>query len=107
MCWQVWTEIERLRMKFTTWLETKEPWKNQGVGKNSLLPDAPVKWVDISSIKPVHGRNARPAKPIDPNLPYEPLIINSRGELQDGYHRYYDLIENDYEGKVPVIVIDA
>jgi hypothetical protein len=93
-------------MQFKTFLETNTPWEKKGVGKNSLLPDLPVRMVPISSIRPVHGRNNRPAKPIDPDAPYEPLILNSRGELQDGYHRYFDLVDQQYVGEVPVVIAD-
>lgn len=92
-------------MKFKTWLEMNEPWAERGIGSDPIFPDAPVKMVPITSIKPIHGRNQRPAKPIDPTKPYEPLRINDRMELQDGYHRYYDLIDAGYQGEVPVVVL--
>ena len=83
------------------------PWKTRGIGQSPLVPSAPIAMVPIGSIRPVHGRPTRAAKPIDPTIPYEPLILDSRGRLQDGYHRYYDLVDSGYSGVVPCITIDA
>lgn len=93
-------------MNFRQWLEAIEPWKERGVGKHPWFPDAPVRWIHISKIKPVHGRNPRPPKPINPNKPYEPLVINREDKLQDGYHRYFDLLDAGFDGEVPVVVAD-
>ena len=98
---------------FTNWLEINHPgderihnnapWDTNGVKQSTLLPHLPIEWVKIQEIKPVHGRNKRPGKPIDPDSQYEPLIIDGKNELQDGYHRYFDLIDRGYTGKIPVV----
>ena len=81
----------------------RPPWVLNGIGKHPYI-DSPVRMIDISRIRPEHGRNLRPPKLVDPNAPYLPLVIDAMGVLQDGYHRYYDLIDEGYTGKVPVVI---
>jgi hypothetical protein len=81
------------------------PWETNGIGKHPYL-EGPVKMVDIDRIRPEHGRNTRPSKPVDLEVPYTPLVIDTRGVLQDGYHRYFDLFDRGYRGKVPVVVYE-
>lgn len=82
------------------------PWNRTGVALNPLLPDARIVWMHVGTIRVIHGRPTRASKPIDPQSPYVPLIVNSDGIIQDGHHRYFDLIDSGYGGLVPCVVAD-
>lgn len=81
-----------------------EMWETNGVERHPHLSDSPHGMVHIDKLKPTHGRNQRPAKPIDHKAPYKPIVIDHHGEIQDGHHRYYHLKDKGYKGHVPVVV---
>lgn len=84
--------------------QDKQHWERTGVATHPHLADSPHGMVDISKLKATHGRNQRPSKPIDHSAAYNPIVIDHKGEIQDGHHRYYDLKDKGYKGHVPVVV---
>ena len=85
------------------------PWEDSGVAPSKFLPNLPIIWIDIGEINPYRGRNPRPRKTSGRRIgPYPALVIDPAGNLEDGYHRYYeDFVDNGYSGQVPVQILES
>lgn len=86
------------------------PWLNKPIAVPPGRSGADVEWVLISCIQP--GRQDRfqtDARPmVAPGLSYPALILGAKGTaaantIVDGHHRYYFLLDQGWQGRVPVV----